>query len=409
MAKSTAPAFRQQLESLYSISIEIAQLHELPPVLDRALGHCLGLTASDFGFIGLLNASNQLDVAAIKGFQPSDPKFYERFRLIPVRPSVFGVVITEGHSNISNDVLHDPGRVGQPKGHPPVRTFLGVPLQVGEKVVGMIGVANKPGGYTADDERFLSTFANQVAVAVENARLYESQREMIGRLEQLHQELNQAEREQVRLQERERIAADVHDQIGQAIFTIGMKVNGILEREDVAPAIVQRLEEVSRLAGTSAENVREVIFQLTPPPIGQGSGSLVASLRKLVRSAGRTYNLETDLVVGGREARLGTEIERILQAVVKEAISNVARHARAKMVLVTLSFLGGSVDVVIQDDGDGASELILRNYQESSTHFGLKGLGKMVTGAGGRFEVGNGEESGLVVKARFPFVVEKPA
>lgn len=400
MARTEAPAFRQQLESLYSISIEIAQLHELPPVLDRALGHCLELTASAFGFIGLLKGSDQMDVAAIKGFQPSDPKFYERFRLIPVRPSVFGVVITEGRSNLSHDVLHDPGRVGQPKGHPPVRTFLGVPLQVGEKVVGMIGVANKPGGYTPDDERFLSTFANQVAVAVENARLYESQREMIGRLERLHQELNQAEREQVRMQERERIAADVHDQIGQAIFTMGMKVDGILEREDVPPAVVQRLEEVSRLAGSSAEAVREVIFALAPP--SPSSGRLVAALRKLVRTAGRTYNLETDLVVGGPQTKLDPEIERILHAVAKEAIANVARHTRAKMVLVTLSFLGSSVDIVIQDDGDGASELILRNYQESSTHFGLKGLQKMVAGAGGRFEVGNGEESGLVVKARFP-------
>jgi len=78
------------------------------------------------------------------------------------------------------------------------------------------------------------------------------------------------------------------------------------------------------------------------------------------------------------------------------------------MVLVTLSFLGASVDIVIQDDGDGASELILRNYQESSTHFGLKGLRKMVDGAGGRFEVGNGEESGLVVRARFPLAAGDP-
>jgi signal transduction histidine kinase len=402
MAESNAPAFRQQLESLYSISIEIAQLHELPPVLDRALGHCLELTASSFGFIGLLNGADQLDVAAIKGFEPSDPRFYERFHLIPVRPSVFGVVITEGRSNVSNDVLHDPGRVGQPRGHPPVRTFLGVPLQIGGRVLGMIGVANKTGGYTLDDERFLSTFANEVAVAVENARLYESQREMIEKLERLHQELNQAEREQVRMQERERIAAGVHDQIGQDIFTIGMKVNDILEREDVPPAIIERLEEVSRLAGSSAESVREVIFSLTPASAGSGSGRLVASLRKLVRAAGHDYNLETDLVVGGREVRVDPAIERVLHAVAKEAIGNVARHARAKMVLVTLSFLGESVDIVIQDDGDGASELILRNYQESSTHFGLKGLRKVVAGAGGRFELGNGEESGLVVRARIP-------
>src|ERR1700682_2187958 len=202
MQESPATAFRQQLESLYSISIEIASLHEMQQVLDRALGYCLDLTQSAFGFIGLLNGSQQMDVAAIKGFEPLDPNFYDNFRLIPVRPSVFGVVITNQRSKLSNDVLHDPDRVGQPRGHPPVRTFLGVPLQVGERVIGMVGVANKLSGYTDDEERLLSTFANQVAVAIENARLYEDQKHMIDKLEQLHRDLSQADREQVLRQER---------------------------------------------------------------------------------------------------------------------------------------------------------------------------------------------------------------
>src|ERR1700694_2876713 len=123
MEKTRTAAFRQQLESLYSISIEIARLHEMPQVLDRALSYCLDLTLSEFGFIGLLNGDQQMDVAAIKGFEPSDPSFYENFRLLPVRPSVFGVVITNRRSKISNDVLNDHARVGQPRGHPPVRTL----------------------------------------------------------------------------------------------------------------------------------------------------------------------------------------------------------------------------------------------------------------------------------------------
>ena len=177
---------REQLESLHAISIEIASLRELSEVQDRALGYCLELTSSEFGFVGLLDDTrSQLDVAAIKGFLPSDPRFYERFRLIPVRPSVFGVVITEERSNISNDVAGDPAHIGQPHGHPPVRTFLGVPLRVGTTVIGMLGVANRYGGYAADDERLLSTFANQVAVAIDNARLYQRQREMIDGLENL--------------------------------------------------------------------------------------------------------------------------------------------------------------------------------------------------------------------------------
>lgn len=69
--------------------------------------------------------------------------------------------------------------VGQPAGHPSVHAFLGVPLRVGATLIGVLGAANKPGGYGSDDERLLSTFANQVATAIDNARLYEVQREMI--------------------------------------------------------------------------------------------------------------------------------------------------------------------------------------------------------------------------------------
>jgi signal transduction histidine kinase len=398
--ESRTAAFRQQLESLYSISIEIARLHEMPQVLDRALGYCLELTQSAFGFIGLLNGSEQMDVAAIKGFEPSDPHFYENFRLIPVRPSVFGVVITNSHSKISNDVLHDPDRVGQPRGHPPVRTFMGVPLQVGERVIGMIGVANKLGGYTADEERLLSTFANQVAVAIENARLYEDQRRMIDELEELHRNLSHAEREKVLREERERIAAELHDRIEQGIFTLGLKVNAILEREPVTEPIASGLGEVRQLAVHTSEAVREAIFALSlPRPAANG---LLSDLRRLVREAGKSEELEADLVVSGKPLRLGTESEQTLYVLAREALANVVRHAQARRVLVSLRYSEDHVDLVIQDDGAGASEQILNHYQDSGTHFGMKRSRHQVEALGGTFEVRNGEESGLAVRVRIP-------
>jgi signal transduction histidine kinase len=401
MQESPATAFRQQLESLYSISIEIARLHEMQQVLDRALGFCLDLTQSAFGFIGLLvNDGREMDVAAIKGFAPSDPNFYENFRLIPVRPSVFGVVITDERSNISNDVLHDPDRVGQPRGHPPVRTFMGVPLQVGERVIGMVGVANKPSGYTTDEERLLSTFANQVAVAIENARLYEDQQRMIDELEQLHRDLSQAEREQVLRQERERIAAELHDRIEQAIFTLGLKVNAILEREPVTDPIATDLGEVRQLAIHTSEAVREAIFALSLPRAA--AGGLPAELRRLVRETGEAEAVEADLVVSGKPAGLTPESMHTLFVLAREALANVARHARAKRVLVSLRYSDEHVDLVIQDDGVGASEQVLQHYQESGTHYGLKRSRRQIEALGGTFEVRNGEESGLAIRARLP-------
>ncbi|HEY8797549.1 MAG TPA: GAF domain-containing protein [Candidatus Dormibacteraeota bacterium] len=400
MQESPTTAFRQQLESLYSISIEIARLHELQQVLDRALGFCLDLTQSAFGFIGLLTGSQEMDVAAIKGFEPSDPNFYDNFRLIPVRPSVFGVVITNQHSKLSNDVLHDPDRVGQPRGHPPVRTFLGVPLQVGERVIGMVGVANKLSGYTADEERLLTTFANQVAVAIENARLYEDQRRMIDELEQLHRDLSQAEREQVLRQERERIAAELHDRIEQAIFTLGLKVNAILEQEPVTDGIATDLGEVRQLAIHTSEAVREAIFALSLPR--SAAGGLPSELRRLVRETGASETIEADLVVSGKPLALSTESAHTLFVLAREALANVARHARARRVLVSLRYSEEQIDLVIQDDGVGASEQVLQHYQESSTHFGLKQSRRQVEALGGTFEVHNGEESGLAIRARVP-------
>ena len=158
-------------------------MRDVTEVEQKALDYCLELTSSKFGFIGLLNeARDAMVVAAIKGFVPNAPDFYEKYRFMSVRPSVFGITLVEERPYISNDVSHDPLSVGQPPGHPPVETFLGVPLRVASTLIGLIGVANKPEGYDGDDERLLSTFANQVAVALDNARLYQQQRKMIQQL-----------------------------------------------------------------------------------------------------------------------------------------------------------------------------------------------------------------------------------
>lgn len=77
-----------EIERLHAISVEITSLRELSHVMDRALDYCLELTASAFGFVGLMQGSDQMDVAAVKGFAPSDSTFHEDFRTIPVRPSV---------------------------------------------------------------------------------------------------------------------------------------------------------------------------------------------------------------------------------------------------------------------------------------------------------------------------------
>jgi signal transduction histidine kinase len=397
---SDAGRFREQLDSLHSISVEIASLHGLQDVYDRALGYCRALTRSDMGFIDLLiGDGGYMDVVAVQGFR-ADPDFYERFRTMPVRESVFAVVITEERPYISNDVAHDPHRAGTPPGHPHVRAFLGVPLRLGRAIIGMIGVANPPGEYGADDERLLSTFANQVAVAIDNARLHEDQQEMITGLANLRARLSQAEREQVAARERERIAARLHDHIEQSIFTVGLKLGALLEDGRLAPEVAEQLEAIRKVVARTDDEVRDMVFALAVP--GHDDVDLISAVRRLLRDAERTSGLEANLVVTGRPPPGSESLQDTIYDLVKEAVTNIVRHASARTALVTLRFTDERVDVVIQDDGVGAPGLILRDYDQSVLHYGLRHMREQVVGRGGTFEVGNGEEGGLRIRAELP-------
>ena len=146
--------------------------------------------------------------------------------------------------------------------------------------------------------------------------------------------------------------------------------------------------------------MREAIFALSLPR--PAAGGLLSDLRRLVRDAAKSEELEADLVVSGNPLRLGMKSEQTLYILAREALANVARHARARRVLVSLRYSDDHVDLVIQDDGAGASEQILNHYQESGTHFGMKRSRRQVEDLGGTFEVRNGEESGLAIRVRIP-------
>ena len=402
----------EQLASLHSISVEMAGLHELSDIHDLALGYCLELTDSEFAFTGLLRDTNVgtvasgqievsdqvMDVAAIKGFDAS-ADFYDLFHLMALRSSVVGVVITENRSYVANDVDADPHSVGQPGGHPPVRKFLGVPLRLGDTVIGMIGVANKQVGYDPGDERLLTTFAGQVAVAVDNARLYERQRQMIAELKQLRERLTEAERAQLLGRERERIAGALHDRIQQEIFMIGVRLNALLKDGAVEPRLAHELQELRQLSVDAADEVRRAIFSVTGPEL---QGSLTDNIRSLLQELERSSDSRVHLSVTGTPTPAEETVHDVVHLVVNEALTNVNRHANATVVLVNLRYEPDRIDVVIQDDGVGAPELLLDTFQDSYLHFGLRHIRQAVIDRGGTFTVANGEEAGLVLRVSMP-------
>jgi signal transduction histidine kinase len=323
---------------------------------------------------------------------------------------VFGVVVLTGQPHLSNDVAHDALHVGTPRGHPPVRTFLGVPLLFGSEVLGMLGVANRQGGYELQQERLLSVFGNQVAVAIRNARLYEDQRNMIARLQRLRGQVEAAERDRLLDDERQRIARELHDRVAQTFFSIGLAAQSALDVDgEIADGDARQqsaaLESIRGLSALGNEQMREAIFALSRADL-QDRG-LERILWTVVRDLRERTGLEADLVLVGKDRLLPPEIAEALLAVVREALVNVEQHARATSVVVTLRRSRGGVTLAVQDDGVGAPALLLRSIGSSFTHFGLRGLQERIRKLGGAFTVHNGEDSGLVVRVRVP-VRESP-
>lgn len=393
-----------ELDSLYAMSVEIAGLRTLNQVMDRTLDYCLQLTASEFGFVGLIDDPKFLDVAAIKGFLPDRPEFWERFRRIPIRRTIFGVVVIEGRPNLSNDVVADDLHVGAPRGHPPVRTFLGVPLSVRDRTIGMIGVATREDGYHHGHERLLSTFANQVAVAIANARLYEEQQTMIATLQSLHARLDQAEIQAMIEQERTRIAEELHDRVAQIMFGIGITASWCVDHfphEDVS----RQLERIRDLAARGGEEIRRAVYDLSTTQ--STSGSLVDEIRETVRAINGASTVQIDLVVSGKPRRLPQRIEDTLHRVVIEALTNVQRHSHADLAILSLSYESDRTLLVVQDSGRGIPESTLTGFRTDSGHFGLRGIERRVTEVGGHVDLQNSDEGGFVIRASIPTPVSR--
>jgi signal transduction histidine kinase len=278
-----------------------------------------------------------------------------------------------------------------------------VPLLLRDEIIGMLGVANRPGGYSSADERLLVTFANQVAIAIANARLYEQQRAMIDQLQELHRRLDAAQLQELLTHERQRIARELHDRVQQTIFAMGLRLGSLLEGSE--PIERRPLDELRALTGLASEQVKEAIFALSAPEL-QG-GHLVRELGRLVRELSATTSIVADLLVRGQARLLPPAVEEVLFAVAREALANIRRHSGATTAVVTLHCSPDDVSLAVQDDGNGIPRLMLASYRDSTTHHGLRGMARRVEECGGRFLVENGEERGVVIRAWLP-LVEQP-
>jgi len=276
---------------------------------------------------------------------------------------------------------------------------MGAPLRVGDKVVGVVSVTPaRPRRFTEEELKLLLLVADRAAPAVERARLLETVRAGRERQKALSHRLLTAQEE-----ERRRLAVELHDELGQVLTAV--KINlASLERLPGAASAPAPLKDTIASVDQAMEKIRDLALDLRPSVLDDLG--LPAALRWYVDRFARTAHVEAHLSIDA-VPHLEADVETVCFRVAQEALTNVARHARARHVWVDLHLLPVGLELGVRDDGSGFDAALARDQAVGGASMGLLGMQERVALAGGTFEVRSTPGVGTHVRARFA-VGEKP-
>jgi signal transduction histidine kinase len=274
---------------------------------------------------------------------------------------------------------------------------LAVPLVGGDRPVGVLEVRRAHGLWTREDMRLVQLFAGQATVALENARLVTEGRHRRRTVDALAP--TQAD-EVVRVRERERIANELHDTLGQLAFSVGLKLDWCLHRTDATSPVYPRLEEIRHDTGLMMAQIRQLIGHLSPE--GSGETTFADRLERLVGDFRELTGTSVDLSLQGDPTRLTAAAGDVIQKTLQEALVNIAKHARAGHATVRIEIGEPRTSIEVSDDGVGLSAAGTEVTGALPGHFGLRQMRERIEGVGGRLDVIGQPGTGVTIRGTLP-------
>jgi signal transduction histidine kinase len=336
---------RDQAERLQQATATLTSTLDLDQVLDGILVQLEQVIACDNAYV-FLQKENWLHVVAWRGeSQLKEEAVGHRY---PTDNAIYQEIQQTGQPVIIIDAQADP-RFKLWEGADNVRGWMGVPLTVQGKVIGCLTLdSQQVGAYGQIKAALARAFANQAAVAIQNASLFRQVR--IG-----HKQLQSLSRRLVEVQETERrhIARELHDEAGQALTSLMVGLRLLEGETDKPEAILERAAELKRITNDVSENLHRLAIDLRPASLDYVG--LVAALRQYIETFGQQHNLEIHFEAIGFDdkQRLPPAIETNLYRIVQEALTNVARHAQATQADIFLEQRPDQVVIVVEDNGVG--------------------------------------------------------
>jgi signal transduction histidine kinase len=376
MTDRSADALEAMNEAVLAIAAErsvervLERIVEVARALARARYAALGIPDGEGGFAQFITSGMTDEEIAAMG-------------PLPRTHGLLGAMLESEASHRTDDISQDPRFRGWwPRTHPRMRSFLGVPIVSRAGIIAAFYLTDREGtgGFSAEDQHLIEMLAAHAALAIESARLYERSRELSA------------------VEERNRLARDLHDSVVQKLFGIALAARSasmLLEQRGAGSAH-DEVERLGELAQEAIGELRSLVFQLRPAAVE--TDGLAPALRKHVEVLRRVHRQEIVLEgLGG--ASLGPARAAEVFRIAQEALSNALRHSHAGRIAVRLSEPNGRLRLTVEDDGVGfePGSAALR-----SRRLGLTSMEERATALGGRLTVESQPGAGATIGLEVP-------
>ncbi len=370
---------RATLDALSAAVLAVARHLSVRDVLQTIVAAARDLLDADYAALGVPDDADSFAEFVVDGVSDA-----ERAAIgpLPRQHGMLGVMLREAKVQRLTDIRADPRFEWWPASHPVLGAFIGMPILDGADILGAIYLANprNRAEFSTDDERLLGVLAAHAAIALTNARLYERSREL------------------TLVEERQRIAHELHDAVAQKLFSLRLTAQaaGALVSRDPARAATE-LAAVSRLAAEAQDELRQVVAELMPADLADHG--LVETLRRRVALLDRVHAAAVTFQADGVR-RLPAATEEAILRVAQEALHNALRHGGAASVTVRLLGRPGGVELEIIDDGLGFDPAAVRTG--GSSGLGLASMRERATSVGGSLRVRSRAGSGTTIHLEVP-------
>lgn len=364
------PPLGRLLDAMLAVASDLS----LSVVLRRIVESATALVDAQYGALGVIGPEGQLAEFVNHGL---DDDTVAKIGTLPEGKGILGRLISDPEPLRLRDLTQHPDSYGFPPHHPPMRSFLGVPIRVRDRVFGNLYLCEKRSAdeFTAEDEALAITLALAAGVAIENARLY-------GQLQEL-----------VVIEDRERIARDLHDKVIQQLFATGMSLQAahrLVTDDGVAHRLTQAVDDLD----TTIREIRNTIFALHPPVTGLRT-ELVAVVGELDERLGVRIALHVE---GPIDQSIPRAIAEHVPSVIREAVTNAARHGQAKAIDILIR-ADADCTVRVVDDGGGVRA---GGEETAGSGQGLANLAHRAESLGGSVVLEHHHDGGTILEWKVP-------